>query len=311
LLKFLVLLAGFLLILVNGNFYAFSEKLQLYVFIIGILLLGVPHGAADMLIASKNLRHGTSQFSKLKFNLQYLGNIAIFSAVLFFFPISGFIIFLLFSAYHFGESDLHSLNIESILGKIIVFNYGLLVLGVIFLPDFQQIQTAIISSSWNVKFLGIVNWINENNLKILLFIFVLFLFNGLTYFVLNKAAFKNSYVQITQNMVLLPILYSLPLMLSFSFYFLLWHSFFSLKSILNYLRTDKTLGDGLISKEIIKNSFIATLVIVSIAIVGHGHGHANTNNMIMYAVLGLAVLTTSHMQIMHKMYQHLKRVKKI
>jgi hypothetical protein len=31
----------------------------------------------------------------------------------------------------------------------------------------------------------------------------------------------------------------------------------------------------------------------------------------MYAVLGLAVLTTSHMQIMHKMYQHLKRVKKI
>jgi Brp/Blh family beta-carotene 15,15'-monooxygenase len=293
---------------VNRNLYVFSENLQLYVFIIGILLIGIPHGGADRLIASKNFQYGNSRFSKAKFNLQYIGNIALFSIVLCCFPILGFTVFLLFSAYHFGESDLQAINIKSILGKILIFNYGLLILGMIFLPDFQRVQADLNLTNSSIKVKEIVNWINENNLKILLVLLILFLVNNLIYFLFNRDAFKSNYVQILQNLVLLPILYSLPLMLSFSFYFLLWHSLFSLKSILIYLQKDKSLGFSLIIKEIIKNSLIATLVVVVIAIAGHND--AENNNLIVYAVLGLAVLTTSHMQIMHQMYEHLKRINK-
>jgi hypothetical protein len=65
---------------------------------------------------------------------------------------------------------------------------------------------------------------------------------------------------------------------------------------------------GTIFKEIIKNSGIAT---VGIAVFGlAGYLYSGNNNLIIYAVLGLAVLTASHIQIMHQMYDlvaHRKR----
>ncbi len=303
----MILLAGFTLVLVNCSFYVFSEELQLKVFIIGILLLGIPHGAADGLIA-KNLGNRNSKFSKGKFNLMYLGNIALYAGFLFFFPITGFIVFLLFSSYHFGESDLNLLNTKSVLGRILVFNYGLLILSVIFLPGFQQMQAYILSLDVNNRFLEVVNWINDNNLEILMVIFILFVINSILYFLTNKITCRKSYILLLQNLILMLILYNLPLLLSFSFYFLLWHSLFSLKSILLYLLKDKTTSISIVAKEIIINSLIATLGIIFFG--WAGYGQSGNHNILLYAVLGLAVLTTSHMQIMHQMYDHVKRIKK-
>jgi Brp/Blh family beta-carotene 15,15'-monooxygenase len=300
LLRFLILLGGVLLMLVNRNFYEFSEQLQLEVFVVGLLLLGIPHGGADRLIAYKNFSYKSVGFSNTKFNLMYLGNMALFLAVLFCFPVSGFIIFLLFSAYHFGQSDLQMLSTQSIWGKVLVFNYGLLILGIIFLPDFAQVQLSILTLNSNVRTTEMLKWVNENHLRILVAIIFLFVLSGLLYFLCNNARSKLNYVQLFQNLGVIVILYNLPLLLSFSFYFLLWHSVFSLKSILKYLLKDKSIDATLVIKEIVRNSLIATLGIILCGLAGYKY--ATNPNLVIYAVLGLAVLTTSHMQIMHQMY---------
>jgi Brp/Blh family beta-carotene 15,15'-monooxygenase len=308
LLRNLILLAGILLMLLDANFYAFSEQLQLKVFIIGIIFFGIPHGGADRLIASKNFSYKNGDFSKQRFNLVYLGNLALFSLLLFCFPVLGFVTFVFLSAYHFGESDLQALDVQTISGKITSFNYGLLILGLIFLPEFQQIQVGIGSLSSDTRILALLDCIKENNLTILAVIFVGFVFNSLVYFSFNKTIFRKSHVPLLQNIVLIPILYKLPPLLSFSFYFLLWHSVLSLRNILTYLLKDGTVQTGTIFKEIIKNSGIAT---VGIAVFGlAGYLYSGNNNLIIYAVLGLAVLTASHIQIMHQMYDlvaHRKR----
>jgi Brp/Blh family beta-carotene 15,15'-monooxygenase len=298
---------GILLVLVDWNAYQFSEQLQVSTFLIGIVVFGIPHGGADRLIASKNFRLKGAAFSKLKFNCIYLGCIVLFSLLLLCFPISGFVLFLLLSAFHFGESDLHPFGMESLLGKLVTFNYGLLILGVIFLPNFQQVQTSMATFGLNTEIMVILTFISDNNLAVLVAISGLFVMGSLIYFLLNKDVLRQNYLQLIPNLLLLPILYKLPLLLSFSFYFLLWHSVLSLKSVFLYLVKDRTLPTAMIFKEIIRNSGIATIGIALFGI--GGYLHSNNDNLIIYAVLGLAVLTTSHMQIMHQMYVHLKVIK--
>jgi Brp/Blh family beta-carotene 15,15'-monooxygenase len=304
LLKVLILLAGVVLTLVNGHLYNFPEPLQLKLFIAGVVMLGIPHGGADRLIALKNFVHYPKGFSKQGMNLLYLGNIILFSLLLICFPILGIITFLLLSAYHFGESDLQVVNTQTTLGKVVVFNYGLCILGTIFLPNFPQVQAGIHSLNPGAGTLAASEWIIQNNGKILTAIFILLGLNSMLYASYYKTTHGNSYVVLFQCVILLLILYNLPLLLSFTFYFVLWHSALSLRSILNYLREDKPAQSGSLIREIIKNSAIA---IVVISIVGWvGYTYSSNHNITMYAVFGLAVLTASHMQVMHQMYRHLK-----
>lgn len=308
-LKNLILLAGLLLMLLNANLYEFSEQLQLKVFIIGIIIFGIPHGGADRLVASKNLSYRNKQFSKFRFNLVYLGNVGLVSLLLICFPVLGFTLFLFLSAYHFGESDLHALSGQTILGKMVTFNYGILILAVIFLPEFKQVQAGIESLHSNPGSLKCLDWITAHNLSILTTIAIFFVLISGIYFYTNKSVFKASYVQLIQNAVLILILYKLPLLLSFSFYFLFWHSMLSLKNILRYLLKDGSGHAGMVYKEIAINSGIAT---AGIFLFGYlGYNFSQNQNLIVYAVLGLAVLTASHMQIMHQMYQNLHSTRAI
>jgi Brp/Blh family beta-carotene 15,15'-monooxygenase len=304
LLKNLILFAGLLLMLLNANLYEFSEQLQLKVFIVGIIIFGIPHGGADRLVASKNLSYQNKQFSKFRFNLVYLGNVGLISLLLICFPVLGFTLFLFLSAYHFGESDLHALSGQKVLGKIVTFNYGVLILGVIFLPEFKQVQAGIESLHSNPGSLKFLGWITAHRLEILTSVAILFILNSFIYFYYNRSVFKASYVQLLQNTVLILILYKLPLLLSFSFYFLFWHSMFSLKNILRYLLKDNTGHAAMVYKEIAINSGIATAGIVLFGLLGYNY--SQNQNLIVYAVSGLAVLTASHMQIMHQMYQNLR-----
>jgi Brp/Blh family beta-carotene 15,15'-monooxygenase len=237
-------------------------------------------------------------------NFLYLGNILLFSCLLICFPILGISTFLLLSAYHFGESDLQVLNTQTTLGKIVVFNYGLCILGTIFLPNFLQVRASIDSLNPGAGTLEALEWVNRNNDKILTAIFIILGLNIILYASYHRTSHGNSYVLLFKCMIMLLILYNLPLLLSFTFYFVLWHSALSLRNILNYLTEDNPAQAGSSIREIIKNSVIAIMVITIVGWVGYTY--SSNHNLIMYAVFGLAVLTASHMQVMHQMYRHLK-----
>ena len=95
------------------------------------------------------------------------------------------------------------------------------------------------------------------------------------------------------------------MLLSFTFYFVIWHSTLSLKNITSYLQKNSTYYN---IKSVLKQMiFYSLLAIGGILIFGFaGFMFINNNAMMAYSFLGLAVLTAPHMQVMHDMYYKIR-----
>ena len=63
-LKIVLLLSGCVLLLFQQFILPINNSTQLIIFLSGILFLGVPHGAADLLVASQNANSSNKSFSK-------------------------------------------------------------------------------------------------------------------------------------------------------------------------------------------------------------------------------------------------------
>ena len=83
------------------QFFSNDSELSVFIFATILLIGGLPHGALDFFIL-KNIFKTKIFISSL---LIYLLIAAIFYILFFLFPEIIFIIFLIYSAFHFGDSD--------------------------------------------------------------------------------------------------------------------------------------------------------------------------------------------------------------
>jgi Brp/Blh family beta-carotene 15,15'-monooxygenase len=97
---YLILFAFFLFLL--DWVFVLTNSTQISFLIIVLILFGVPHGALDLYI-DQHLRK--SESNQKTFLLKYIGNIIAYALVWYFFPIAALVIFILITAYHFGEID--------------------------------------------------------------------------------------------------------------------------------------------------------------------------------------------------------------
>ncbi len=300
----ILLLTGFLLLIVQLYIHAVTPQAQFIIFLAGMILMGVPHGAADLLIAAQNAKNENKLFSKSKFFFTYLGRLVLFAGLLIFFPLTGSLLFILFAAYHFGETDLYQFKTSTIAGKLFVLSYGLVILAVILLSNFEEVKPLF--SLFNLDksknyFFAVVE---KNRYTILYSCVILFFVSTFLYFSVSGSGIGNQDYFLVQFVLIVLILYNLPLVLSFTFYFIFWHSLLSLQNIIAYLRRDNLLQGRFITKQIGIYSLIA---IAGIAMFGlTGFMFTDNNAMIIYVFLGLAVLTAPHMQIMHAMYNSMR-----
>jgi creatinine amidohydrolase len=104
--------------------------------------------------------------------------------------------------------------------------------------------------------------------------------------------------------IILIIVFNLPMLLGFTFYFVVWHSVISLNNIVLYLRNHNRFSINLIARQILLYSVLA---IIGIGLFGlTGFMFMSSNAVSGYIFLGLAVLTAPHMQIMHDMYNSIR-----
>jgi beta-carotene 15,15'-dioxygenase len=299
-----LLMAGALLLIVQQFIQPVSTQLQFVIFLTGILLLGVPHGAADLLVATQNAEKEKKSFSRLKFFINYLGRLILFAAVLWFFPLAGNLLFIFFAAYHFGETDLHQFKTNTIAGKFFVISYGLVILGVILLNHFEEVAPLFKLFDAGTRHQVFINEIGNYRYTILSCCGVLFFVSAFIYFSVNSSSHYNHGQFLVQFAIILFILYNLPMVLGFTFYFIVWHSVLSLRNIVIYLRKDGLFSASLITRQI---SLYSLLAIAGIGLFGlTGFMFINNNAMMVYVFLGLAVLTAPHMQIMHSMYNSIR-----
>jgi beta-carotene 15,15'-dioxygenase len=302
--RIVLLITGAILLIVEQYIKSVPVQLQFNVFITGILLLGVPHGAADLLVATRNSQLEKESFSKLKFLVKYLTRLVLFAAILWFFPVTGNILFILFAAYHFGETDLHQFRTNTFSGKFFAISYGLLILGVILLVHFEEVKLLFLQFNSGVKYESYINWINHYRYTILSCLSILFFSGAFFYFSVNRNSEQLHGGFLVQLGTALFMLYHLPMILGFTFYFIMWHSLLSLRNIINYLRKNNLFSITLISKQLILYS---TIAIAGTALFGlTGFMFIGKNAVIVYVFLALAVLTVPHMEVMQSMYKNMR-----
>ena len=281
-----------------------TKDVQFLLFMIGIIVLGIPHGAADMLVAGKSAATGHRTKQLYRFLLTYLFRLISFGLLLYFFPLMGSMLFILFAAYHFGETDLHQFQTETWSGKIFIISYGLLLLGVIILQHFNEVMPLLASLSGEMGLSAQISFINEHRIVILCTLAAFFFLSTFVYFVNNENTDQGGRFLVQFGIVLL-IVYQLPLLLGFTFYFVCWHSILSVTNIFRYLKQDRDFSIAYTAKQITLYSLIA---MAGISILGYlGMQWYSANGMIMSIFIGLAILTAPHMQIMYDMYKKIRQ----
>ena len=303
-LRIYLIFTGFLILLVQHFVIPISEHLQFAGFLIGIILLGIPHGSADMLVASQNESEKSKFFSGRHFLIIYIGRLLMFSLFLFLFPLAGILFFICFAAYHFGETDLYFFKTENLSGKILVVSYGLVIVNIILFNNLIELKTLLHLSGINWLDRYIFNWAMKYRVAVLSFSVLLF-FGSIFYYFLktgNNETIPDSFI--FQFAFLVFILYNLPLVAGFTFYFILWHSVLSLRNIIFYLLSN---GQYSIFKILKQIGFFSSLAFTGIFISGSiGFMFLNNQRMMMWIFGGLAVLTAPHMQVMHNMYLNIR-----
>jgi lycopene beta-cyclase len=124
-----LILFTILLIALQASFPQSFNIIQYTIFAMGLFLVGIPHGALDNIVESGDVNRGI----KLGFIVKYLFKAGLYFIVWLIHPGTALILFLLYSAMHFGQADMQewksnkSRMLESTLWGTIVLS--LLLLG--------------------------------------------------------------------------------------------------------------------------------------------------------------------------------------
>jgi len=189
--------------------------------IIGLLLIGLPHGAVDHLLINKNGLHLS------KFIITYLSVVLVYFCFWQFFPLLSICLFILYSAFHFGESEIEELklSLSNNIRFISSFLIGLTILLFIIVSHLTE-SVAVIAKINGLQFFG--------QYSDLLLIYKLpIMFATVSVFFLVNYLFRN-YKSIFLFAILLLGIY-MPLLLSFGAYFIGQHSAVAWKHITSKL----------------------------------------------------------------------------
>jgi len=107
-----------------SQFIHVAEAAQFKMLIFSLILLGVPHGALDLYIEKKNISNEFSKSDKVLF--KYLLNIIVYALLWYISPIAALVIFILITAYHFGEIDWIGQNRSSHAPSSVFFTWDVL-----------------------------------------------------------------------------------------------------------------------------------------------------------------------------------------
>jgi len=194
-----------------------------------ILLFGVPHGALDNILYVKE-----KKISKLNFYIQYLSIIVLYSILWFIAPKISMLLFLLVSAFHFGESHFSDYKIKLKYKKIFYFIWGIFLLSALLFFN----RNELINLSNNYIDTTIFIEIYSSKLITPLFYFSLLTTLFTLIFITRKNMISKNdlFSEIFQIGLIILTFYILPILIGFTLYFIFIHSFRSLYQEYNYLK---------------------------------------------------------------------------
>jgi lycopene beta-cyclase len=192
------------LMVLNNNSPNLLPIIEPYLLLVGLFLVGIPHGALDYLLDSGNIKSKVS----IPFILKYLGTAFIYLLIWLAIPNLALSFFLIFSAWHFGQGDMQQWQSKSNnqLKNII---WGLTILVILLFGHIDETNQILKNLDVNVLKL---NSIQGNYIC---YVFVLIAFG---WSILEKN------IAMLISIITISICTQLPLLTSFGLYFIGQHS---------------------------------------------------------------------------------------
>jgi len=262
----------------------------------------------DHEVAKQSSHLKNQLFSAKKFHGKYISSMLLYGIVWYVFPTLSFYLFLLISAFHFGETDLPVDSTKVyLLGILLQLAYGLLILFIIL---FLHIDTVLpIIQKINIFSPELISFLQKEHIVLLAISasFCFFLLTlAITYFIDKKSIANIKGISLLIIFVFISALI-LPLPLCFIIYFGLWHSVVSLENIRQHLSKTKT--------EVLtwKSLMIQCIPLTAISLVGLFSiilflDLANHINLVIMGLfIGISILTLPHQEVMSKMYFQIRK----
>jgi len=257
-----------------------SQTFQWIVFTVVLLSIGIPHGALDHL-----LPEGGNKTKKLSiFILKYLGIIAAYFILWMFFPIVSLVIFLLLSAYHFGQGHFIHLKIAKY-KRLTYFILGCNFLAIILFSDYMA-TASILESIVDIK-----PFIDYGSITMIsLFVSSLIVVSIQS---LNKIHFL-----LAEIILLSFLLYLLPVLMAFILYFGFWHALPSMIAEFNSLTAN--IQHGKIKKFIIQLAPFSIISFIGIGIILLlAKSYLNEEQMILLFFILVSLISAPHIWVMN------------
>lgn len=187
-----------------------------YLAIFGVLTLGILHGANDLSLL-KSIRFMRTRLQRF---LVYIATVLLFSLILYHFPLTALLFFVLFSCYHFGEQQwTHRFQSKTNSPQLFYFVYGAFLFSMLFCSHAEQTQF-------------IIKELSDLHIAPILFQYMTYTSVCLCvlYLLLQFSAAKTLIIDVLlQSALLMLLFWTTNLIVSFGTYFIIWHSWPSLQ----------------------------------------------------------------------------------
>jgi Brp/Blh family beta-carotene 15,15'-monooxygenase len=278
----LAIVVGIVFCLLVNYIPNFNELYAYPLTFIVVISLGLIHGSLDYDIEASH-QPATNRFS---FSVKYILQMTIVATIWMAAPSIAFGLFILFTAWHFGETDFSLFKVK--FEPVIVLIYGMGITGWILGNHIPERAEFIASLPYFAS--------NPANLAGSLKMYTILVSLVSLALILVAVIASKMYLKPTAILALATLLtftWYLPLLIAFTFYFGFWHSMHTINLIMNDIKINvKTL----VLKSI---PYLGTSVLIGIAsVVLLGALKFNTE---LALFIFISALTLPHASIMHKM----------
>jgi len=208
-------------------------RMQMLICLPLLLLLGIPHGAIDHVLYLRKNKNKNTQFV-----IVYLVIVGLNILLWLVLPSIAYLVFLLISAYHFGQSQFsHYLQNQAISHKAVYLFWGLALLSGFIYFNLAEIQVL----TKNLDEFAAFAPLHQRTL-----ILGIFLSTGVVTLLLlvylvqqNILRLEQVFMEVFEMALILICFYLMPLLIGFTLYFIILHALKVLREEYEFLRAEK------------------------------------------------------------------------
>lgn len=291
--------AGLTALALNILFPDVIYEIRFWVLGLVILVIGMPHGALDHIIAFKAFDQPKNLKNQAIFYGSYLGIMLLYGIFWILFPFTGFMIFLLMTLYHFGQADAERFAFDGWAKHGLLYARGITVVGLILFSSDPYYSSSIIEEVTGFSIAAhVFQFIQPALLSLILAMVYPVLYTIIVGFK-NKALLGSLF---SLDAITVPLLfYYCDPIFAFSVYFGCWHAFNHTKTMLNYLENHgMEVSFGWFYKNTFLYSVISYAGLIALYFVLQAFG--NEELLVALLFILISVLTLPHMFVVEKMY---------